>query len=234
MSNTILAIGAHPDDIEFGCGAILLKEARTETRIHFLVCSKGESGSNGSPAERVTECRTAAESIEAELRFLDLGGDGKIERTKANAFALARAIRETQPRIVLAPTLIENQHPDHATVGALVQEACRLARYSGLGDLKEHSAHTVESLFFYAITPGAEPSRERSILVDVSDLKEDWVKLMQCHATQMQTRRYVDLQLARARVLGLEIGAEYAQALWPNDPLVVEDLSDIPRGARHF
>jgi N-acetylglucosamine malate deacetylase 1 len=57
---------------------------------------------------------------------------------------------------------------------------------------------------------------------------------MRAHASQLGTRNYVDLQLARARVLGLRAGVEHAQALYPNDPLVFESLSQLNRAARRF
>jgi hypothetical protein len=57
---------------------------------------------------------------------------------------------------------------------------------------------------------------------------------MEAHASQMKTRNYVELQLARARVHGLNAGVAHAQLLWPNDPLVFHSLTDISRGARRF
>ncbi len=57
---------------------------------------------------------------------------------------------------------------------------------------------------------------------------------MESHATQMRMRRYLDLQLARARALGLESGVEHAQALFPADPWLVADLGELPRAVRLF
>lgn len=231
---SILAVGAHPDDIEFGCGALLLKEAAAGARIHLLICSKGEAGSNGTAEEREAECEAAARVLGAGLSFIDCGGDGLIENRRANAVRIARVIRETQASVVLAPSLVENQHPDHAAVGGATRAAARLARYAGLGELRDLAAHAIESLYFYAITPGAEPTGATPFLFDVSEVVEDWRNLMGCHASQMKTRRYLELQVSRARTLGLNSGCEYAQALWPNDAVLVDDLNSAPRGARLF
>ena len=57
---------------------------------------------------------------------------------------------------------------------------------------------------------------------------------MECHRTQLRTRRYIELQTARARLLGIEAGVEYAQALFPTDDLLVESLTQIPRSVRLF
>src|SRR5215210_4059737 len=108
----ILAIGAHPDDIEFGCGGVLLAEAARGNKIHLYVCSRGESASNGTPADREAEARSAAALIGATLKFLDLGGDSHIEASVENTLKIARGIRAVRPEVLLAPTPLSNQHPD--------------------------------------------------------------------------------------------------------------------------
>ncbi len=57
---------------------------------------------------------------------------------------------------------------------------------------------------------------------------------MECHQTQLRTRNYIELQTARARLLGLEAGVEYAQALFPGDDFLVESLGDLPPSVRLF
>jgi hypothetical protein len=61
-----------------------------------------------------------------------------------------------------------------------------------------------------------------------------WTAAMEAHASQLRTRNYVELQLSRARVQGLRAGVGYAQALYPNDPLIFESLSHLTRSARRF
>ncbi|MBK1880264.1 PIG-L deacetylase family protein [Pelagicoccus mobilis] len=231
---SILVFGAHPDDIEFGCGAVLLKEAGEGARIHFVICSRGESGTNGSPEQREVECRTAAELVGASIEFLDCGGDSRIESTRAIAMMFAGVIREQKPDLLLAPSLVENQHPDHCSVGRAVRDGARLARYAGIEELKTKEAHAIESLFYYAITPGAEPVGETALVIDVSEQIDSWRGVMACHASQMKTRRYLELQVSRSRTLGLQAGVEYAQALWAGDALFLDSLNSVPRGIRLF
>ena len=231
----ISTVGAHPDDIEFGCGGILLAEAARGAEIALCVCSRGESGTNGTPDEREAETRKAAQLLGAKLEFLDLGGDCHIDTSPGNAVAIARQIRAMKPNVLLAPVTSPNQHPDHAAVGALCRDAARLARYGGIDELRDSPAHAVDHFFGYAVTPGAEPSSDRlAIRVDISAHFARWVELMECHQSQLRTRRYVELQTARARVLGIEAGVEYAQALFPTDDLLIESLTDIPRSVRLF
>jgi bacillithiol biosynthesis deacetylase BshB1 len=227
----ILAIGAHPDDIEFGCAHVLIQEARRGNRVKLLVLSRGEASSHGTPESREQEARAAAALMRADIEFLEFGGDCHIEHTHENAFAVARQIREFQPSIILAPHTEENQHPDHAVVGKLVRDACRYARYEGLEDLERHVPHSVTALYFYTITQNlADPS----IVIDISDVAADWESAMKCHASQMRTRSYADLRLSAARNLGLSIGVEYAAGFEANDPIRLAALSEINLSSRHF
>ena len=238
MSNEqfrILAVGAHPDDIEFGCGGLLLAEVERGSVLSFCICSRGEAGTNGTPEEREAEARKAARLLGATIEFLELGGDCRLDSSSANNLALARVIRKARPDVLLSPTAGGNQHPDHVVVSQLCRHATRLARYGGLGELGDQPVHAIKHHFEYAITPGAEPPNDRpKLCVDIGAQAERWIELMECHATQLRTRRYVELQTARARLLGLTSGIEYAQALYPVDDFLIHTLSELPASVRLF
>ncbi len=235
-SAPLLAFGAHPDDIEFGAGGIIARETQSGRPAHFVVCSRGEAGTNGTPAERTKEAEKAAKALGARVEFVELDGDAHLELRTAHALKLAAVIRTVRPAIILAPTPEPNQHPDHWRLGQLVRDAARLARYGGVVELKSQTPHAVGQLFFYALGPGAEPRDVTPIVIDISDkpVLTAWTKSMEAHASQMKTRNYVELQLARARVAGLNAGVAHAQLLWPNDPLVFHSLTDVSRGSRRF
>lgn len=231
---SLLAFGAHPDDIEFGCGGVIARETRQGRPAHFVVCSKGEAATNGNPAVRQREAETSASVLGATIEFADLGGDAHFDDRVEHAIALAGIIRRVRPSIVLAPSLVENQHPDHTRLGQLVQRAARLARYGGVAELRGTASHAIGQLFYYAVTPDAEPKNEQPILVDVSDVVEPWTAAMEAHASQMATRSYVEFQLGRARVLGQRAAVGHAIALYPNDPIVVNSLAGFEKAARNF
>jgi LmbE family N-acetylglucosaminyl deacetylase len=232
----LLAFGAHPDDIEFGCGGILIREIRAGRAAHLVICSRGEAASHGTPQQRTGEAQNAAAIAGATLEFLELDGDSHLEIRNAHALKLAAVLRRVRPVVVLAPSLVENQHPDHARLGRLVRDAARLARYGGVEELRGGAPHAIEQLFFYAGSLETEPRDITPVLVDVSpaEVVAAWTAAMEAHSTQTSARRYVEVQLTRARLHGLAAGIEYAIPLFPNDPVVVDSLASIGRGARHF
>jgi LmbE family N-acetylglucosaminyl deacetylase len=232
----LLAFGAHPDDIEFGCGGVIARETRAGRKAHFVICSRGESGTNGTPSQRVAESRKAAAILGATVHFVLLDGDAHLEATPAHALKLAAIIRRVRPGIVLAPTLVENQHPDHPRLGRIVRDAARLARYGGLAALRSNAAHAISQLFYYAVTPEAEPARELPILIDISapGIVETWTASMRAHASQLRTRDYLELQLGRARIRGIRAGVGHAIPLYPNDPAVFDSLVPLSRSARRL
>jgi LmbE family N-acetylglucosaminyl deacetylase len=228
----ILAVGAHPDDVEFGCAPLLIQEIQNGNQVRILVLSKGEAGSSGSPEEREEEAREAARVIGAEIEFLEMGGDCHIQHSPANSVTIARELRQFQPSIVLAPTLDENQHPDHSATARLVRDASRLARYGGLSDLKGLPVHHIASLYFYSITQVFLPRPE--IVIDISDVVTQWDNAMACHKSQLKTKAYPKLAHSRARAMGAAIGVTSAIGLWTSDPVRVRALSDLTLSSRNY
>ncbi len=233
---SVLAIGAHPDDVEFGCGGVIAKEAQAGRSVQLVICSRGESSTHGTAEERQAEARRGAELLGASVEFMELGGDARLEATVENVFRIAAVIRRFAPRVVLAPSTVENQHPDHAVLGRMVRDAARIARYGGVKELRNAAPHSIEHLLYYAVTPGAEPKDAGRVLIDISEAKvmDAWRAAMAAHATQHATRDYVELQLTRARLNGLAAGVGHATALWPNDDLVFDSLAPVVRSCRRF
>jgi LmbE family N-acetylglucosaminyl deacetylase len=228
----LLAVGAHPDDIEFGCAPVLIKELRKGNRVRMLVLSRGEAGSAGTPELREQEARTAAARIGAEIEFLEMGGDCHLEYRPANSLRLAAEIRQFRPAIVLAPHPEENQHPDHAVAARLMRDACRLARYGGLEELRAWPVHKIASLYFYNIT--SHLGHTPDIVIGIADAMEEWEAVMNCHGSQVLSKGYIELQKSAARLLGLATGTEYAAGLYANDPVRVDHLSDLALSSRNF
>ena len=133
-----LAIGAHPDDIEFGCGATLAKWAAAGCEVHHLVCTDGSKGTWDVHADTVAlvatrqaEQRAAAKALGATGEVVFLGRvDGDLENDREARSQVARAIRLLQPDVVLGhdPWKRYRLHPDHRVAGQLTCDAIVAAR----------------------------------------------------------------------------------------------------------
>ena len=124
----LLAVGAHPDDIEFGCGGILLGEAArgvARSRFAFVRLAKQAPMERLASAKKRRGARRSCSS--ATIEFLDLGGDCHLEISPTNNTAVARQIRRARPDILLAPTSSPDQHPDHIIVSRALPK-CGTAR----------------------------------------------------------------------------------------------------------
>jgi LmbE family N-acetylglucosaminyl deacetylase len=225
----ILAFGPHPDDIEFACGGVIAKATAAGLPAHFVICSRGESGTYGTPEIRVQESQRAAEILNAAIEFLELDGDAHLEICSAHIVKLAAILRRVRPQIVLAPSLVGNQHPDHWRLGSMVRDATRLARYGGVQELREQPRHATRHLLFYAVSPDAEPRDITPVYFDVSgpELIAQWTAAMDAHRSQTKAINYIELQLNRARLNGARAGVQYAVPLFPNDPLLFDSLESM-------
>jgi LmbE family N-acetylglucosaminyl deacetylase len=215
---------------------VIALETRASRPVHFAICSRGESASHGTPKQRTAEAAKAAAILGAKLEWVELDGDARLEIRSAHTIKLAAIIRRVRPGIVLAPSLVENQHPDHARIGRMVRDAARLARYGGLKELRDQPPHSIAQLLFYALSPEAEPRDITPVLIDVSapEVVAAWTSAMEAHASQTATRNYAEFQLARARLAGQRAGVGHAIALFPNDPPMLASLAQLGRSARRF
>ena len=126
MKLDVLAIAAHPDDVELTCGGTLIKMASRGYRTGILDLTRGEMGTRGTPEIRAREAKAAAKILGVKVRE-NLGlPDSRLEVNEEYKLELARMIRELQPHTVILPYW-EGRHPDHYNAGRLGYEGCFLA-----------------------------------------------------------------------------------------------------------
>ena len=126
MKVDLLAIAAHPDDVELTSGGTLLKMAAAGYRTGVLDLTRGETGTRGTPETRLKEATRAAKIMRVAVRR-NLGlPDAHLEMREDYKMAIAEVIRELQPRTVILPYW-EGRHPDHYTAAQLGFEACFVA-----------------------------------------------------------------------------------------------------------
>lgn len=224
----VLAFGAHPDDIEFGCGGILAKMHLQKKSIALVDLTSGDKGTKGDPELRREEGRAAAKLIGAERIFLDFK-DCEIIDSYEGRLELVKIIRHFKPKLILGPPWKGDQnHPDHTACGQMLRYAARYARFSKI--LPDLAPHKIDGILHYA-----HPCHDEvDFLVDVSPVVEIWKAMMLCHRSQMQTYPYSDWCLRYASKQGILLGVEYAQGLLKGNPIIIDDPMTVSRGIREI
>lgn len=239
----VLAIGAHPDDVELACGGTVAKLARQGRRVGILHLTRGEAGTRGTGEEREQEARAAADTLGAvAVDFLDCG-DGGLRHTPVEEDALIETLRLWRPEIVLSPAP-EDRHPDHGRAHRLVKDACFYSglrrRATGLGTVP----HRPGAVFSYM---QHDAVFEPSFVVDVTASWQTKIDALACYDSQLYkpddsrddpqtkiaSREYALSVEGRARHFGQLVGAELGEPFWSRIPLAVNDLMDLrPPGLR--
>ncbi|ANW95941.1 bacillithiol biosynthesis deacetylase BshB1 [Wenyingzhuangia fucanilytica] len=233
----ILAIGAHPDDVELGCGATVAKEVAEGKLVGILDLTKGELGTRGTPKIRAMEAEASAGILGVMVRE-NLGlPDGFLENTKDYQLKIVEIIRKYQPDIVLC-NAIDDRHPDHAKASKLTSDACFL---SGLRAIKtdigygEQEAWRPRTVLHYIQWKNIEPD----VVVDVTDfidVKENAIKAFKSQfydpnsnepESPITSKNFIDSVIYRARDLGRLSGVEFAEGFTTERYVTVKNLSDI-------
>ena len=241
----VLAIGAHPDDVELGCGATLAKLARVGRRVGILHLTSGEAGTRGSVDERRREAARAGEILgAASVEFLALG-DGGLRTGPGEEDELIAALRRRRPELVLGPAP-DDRHPDHGRAHRLVRDACF---YAGLARRGTGEPHRPAALFCYL---QHEPVFTPSFVVDVTAAWPAKMAALDAYASQLHRAPAADDDAAlsgpttfvasrqfrlavegRARHFGQTIGVELGEPFWSRGPLAVGDPWQLlPSGLR--
>ncbi len=233
----ILAIGAHPDDVELGCGATIAKEVAAGKQVGILDLTKGELGTRGTPEIRAMEAEAAAEILGVLVRENIGLPDGFLENTKEYQLKIVEVIRKYQPEIVLC-NAIDDRHPDHAKASKLISDACFL---SGLRAIKtnigygEQEAWRPKNVYHYIQWKGIEPD----FVVDVSeymDVKENAVKAFKSQfydpnsnepESPITSKNFFESIDYRAKDLGRIIGVKSAEGFTTERYVAIKNLSDI-------
>jgi bacillithiol biosynthesis deacetylase BshB1 len=232
----VLAIGAHPDDVELGCGGTLAVLAAAGRRVGILHLTRGERGTRGTAAQRRREAAAAAAVLgAASLDFLDCG-DGGLRSGPAEEDALIALLRRRRPELVLCPAPAD-RHPDHARAHRLVADACF---YAGLARRGRGAAHRPAATWAYMQHDLFVPS----LVVDVTAGWERKLAALAAYESQLHqsgprprrgravrwgpetkvaSREFRLAVEGRARHFGLVIGAEFGEPFWSPGPLAVAD-----------
>jgi bacillithiol biosynthesis deacetylase BshB1 len=231
----VLAIAAHPDDVEQTCGGTLIKMAELGERTGVLDLTAGEMGTRGTPEVRIEESEAAARHLllafRGNLRF----PDARLENVLAARMSVAAEIRRLRPRVVILPYW-EARHPDHYRAGEIGYEACFLA---GLKKLEESSApHRPFKVVYSSLYANVTPS----FVVDISAQFDRRMAALLSYQSQYGGGEGSDLFPGEteirerlgsiARFYGNLIGAKYGEPFATKETMRVDDL--LALGVRSF
>ena len=126
MKVDVLAIGAHPDDVELGCGGTIAKLISEGKKVAILDLTQGELGTRGTNETRAIEAKNAAEILGISARENLKMKDGFLINSEEYQLRIIKAIRTYQPEIVFC-NAVDDRHPDHAKAAKLASDACFLS-----------------------------------------------------------------------------------------------------------
>lgn len=233
----ILAIAAHPDDVELSCAGTLIKHVQAGDAVGILDLTEGELGTRGSVAQRYAEAEAAAKVMGVQVRKNLQIRDGFFRNDEATQLKLIAYIRHYRPEIVIANAL-EDRHPDHGKGGRLIADACFL---SGLRKIETEWEGVKQEEWrpkrvFHMIQDRA---LEPSFVVDITDTFEQKMEAIKCYTSQfhnpesdepltyISTGSFLDTIKSRDSIAGKRIGTEYAEGYVCENIPGIADLNSL-------
>ncbi|MDG1397757.1 MAG: bacillithiol biosynthesis deacetylase BshB1 [Polaribacter sp.] len=237
MKLDILAFGAHPDDVELGCGATIAKEISLGKKVGIVDLTRGELGTRGSADLRDIEAKNAAKILGVTVRENLAFADGFFTNDKTHQLEIIKMIRKYQPEIVLC-NAIDDRHIDHPKGSSLVSNACFL---SGLIKIdtnvkgKQQEKWRPKKVYHYIQWKNIEPD----FVVDVTGYVDKKKKAVLSYASQffdpksnepetpITSKNFIDSIDYRARDLGRLIGVDFAEGFTSERYVAVENLDKL-------
>jgi bacillithiol biosynthesis deacetylase BshB1 len=234
MKLDLLAVAAHPDDVELTCGGTLIKMARRGYKTGILDLTAGEMGSRGTPETRATEAANAAKLLGVAWRGTLGVPDSDVQPARQHKLKLAGVIRDLRPKTVILPYW-EARHPDHYHASALGYEGCFLAglkqlplegeAYRPFKILYSTSYATVRPTFVVDITKEFE-QRRRAILAFGSQFRP--TSGARKSKVYLAIDRLEDEMNQLARHYGQMIGVKYGEPFLTKELMQIEDVVAMP------
>ena len=237
MKLDILAFGAHPDDIELGCGATIAKEVSLGKKVGIVDLTQGELGTRGSAELRMIEASNAAKILGVSVRE-NLGfADGFFTNDKKHQLEIIKMIRKYQPDIVLC-NAIDDRHIDHGKGSKLVSDACFLSglmkietELEGKQQEKWRPKHVYHYIQWKNIAPdfvidvtGFIHKKQAAVLAYSSQFYDPNSKEPESPIT---SKTFIESINYRSRDLGRLIGVEYAEGFTSERYVAAENLSKL-------
>ena len=179
MQVDILAIAAHPDDVELLCGGTLIRAAKAGRKTAVVDLTAGEMGTRGDAKSRAKEADAAGKVLKLSARECLGMPDSGLVNTPATREQVARVIRKYQPRVIIAPAL-RGRHPDHRVAAELIRDACFVAALAKVApEVPKHRPLKIIHCMTFR-----QDFEKPTFVVDVSDEFEQKLEAIRCFETQ--------------------------------------------------
>lgn len=237
MKIDILAIGAHPDDVELGCSATLAKEINNGKTVGILDLTRGELGTRGTAEIREKEATNAAKILGVKFRHNLEFSDGFVVNNAASKFEIIKMIRKYRPEIVLC-NAIDDRHIDHGNASQLVSDACFLSglqKIETILDGNHQKAWRPKHVYHYIQWKNIEPD----FVVDVTGFLDKKLESVFAYESQFHQKEadepetpisstnFRDSITYRAQDLGRLIGTEHAEGFTTERFVAVNSICDL-------
>lgn len=237
MKLDLLAIGAHPDDVELSCSGTLAKEISRGKKVGILDLTRGELGTRGSAEIRDQEANEAAKILGVSVRENLAFADGFFTNDRSHQLEIIKILRKYQPEIVLC-NAIDDRHIDHGKGSKLVSDACFL---SGLQKIEttfegsQQNAWRPKHVFHYIQWKEIQPD----FVVDITGFMDKKIEAVKAYQSQfhnpgnnepntpISSSNFLESVSYRARNLGRLIGTEYAEGYTAERYPAVNSIFDL-------
>ena len=236
QTTDIVAICAHPDDMELCCAGLLLKGQEARARIGSIELSRGEMGSRGTVHQRMREVKQANKVLNLDMRLNLHLPDGGITVNADSCMKLVNCIRKYTPRMLIT-SYWQDHHPDHRNTSLLVKDA---AWFAGVKNYPAHgSPHRPELILYYLNRYFQEPD----LIVDISSVwlrKKEAIRSYhsQLYDTASKERNtytsnpdFMAIWESHHRYWGSLIGVPYGEAYLVPQPIPIVNPMDLIKGA---
>jgi len=230
MNVDVLAVFAHPDDLELGVGGTLLKMKGLGYATGALDVTRGEMGTRGTPEIRAAEARDATRILRLDIREnLELA-DGHVFVNEESRAKLVRVLRRLRPKVIITHQF-DDPHPDHYAIARLVRESARLASMQNydrdFGQERIKVPMVAHHIFSQRVVP--------SFIVDISEHLDEKMEAIfayksQFHnpnsnepETRLTSAQFLDELENRSRYFGGLIGVEAGEPFFVREMLNIED-----------
>lgn len=237
MKVDVLAIGAHPDDVELGCGGTIAKLIFEAKSVAVIDLTKGELGTRGTDETRMQEAENAAKILGISARENLEMRDGFLQNSEDHQLRIVKMIRKYRPEIVFANAL-EDRHPDHAKAAKLVSDACFLSGLRKIETILDGESQEVwrpKQIFHYIQWKEMKPD----FVIDISEFIN--IKIEACIAyktqfydpesaeplTPIATKDFLESLTYRAQNLGRLSGCNYAEGFISEKLLAFKNFDGI-------